>query len=85
MATMTTPPGIKPAAKLDTLGLYCPVPIIKTSRKIREIPTGEVLEVLSDDPLIVLDMRAWCDSNEHEYLGVQRNERWFWVYVRRLH
>jgi len=79
------PDGLCPVATLDTLGLYCPVPIIRTSRKIREIETGDVLEVLSDDPLITLDMRAWCDSNRHEYLGVRRDERRFLVYVRRLH
>lgn len=79
------PDGLQPAAVLDALGLYCPVPIIRTSRKIREIPPGEVLEVLADDPLITLDMRAWCDSNRHEYLGVLRQERRLRVFVRRLH
>lgn len=84
-AVPAPPDDIRPAASLDTLGLYCPVPIIRTSRKIRDIATGEVLEVLSDDPLIILDMRAWCDSNRHEYLGVRRLDRRLWVYVRRLH
>src|SRR5262249_49244473 len=79
------PDDLRPVAVLDTLGLYCPVPIIRTSRKIREIPAGEVLEVLSDDPLITLDLRAWCDSNRHEYLGVLRQERRLRVFVRRLH
>jgi len=34
---------------LDTLGLFCPMPIIKTSKKIKELTVGQVLQVVSDD------------------------------------
>ena len=55
--------------RLDTVGLYCPVPIIKTAARIREMRPGEVLEVLSDDRVILIDMPAWCKSTGNEYLG----------------
>jgi len=55
--------------RLDTVGLYCPVPIIKTAARIREMQPGEVLEVISDDRVILLDMPAWCLSAGHEFLG----------------
>jgi len=58
-----------PEQVLDTVGLYCPVPIIKTAEKIRQMARGEVLEVLSDDRVILIDMPAWCRSKGHEYLG----------------
>jgi tRNA 2-thiouridine synthesizing protein A len=35
--------------KLDTLGYFCPMPIIMTSKKIKELTLGQVLEVVSDD------------------------------------
>jgi len=54
---------------LDAVGFFCPVPIIKTSARIREMTRGEVLEVLSDDRVILADMPAWCTSAGHEYLG----------------
>jgi TusA-related sulfurtransferase len=75
---------VVPSARLDTVGLYCPVPILKTARKIREIGTGQVLEVLSDDPVILEDMPAWCASNGHEYLGVDRDGDELHLFVRRL-
>ncbi|HAS17238.1 MAG TPA: hypothetical protein DCR39_04940, partial [Nitrospiraceae bacterium] len=34
---------------LDTLGQLCPMPIILTSKKMKEMKSGEVLVVLSDD------------------------------------
>ncbi len=64
-------PSVRPRADsvLDTVGLYCPVPIIKTSARIREMAPGQVLEVLSDDRVILVDMPAWCRSAGHEYVG----------------
>ncbi len=58
-----------PDVRLDTVGLYCPVPIIKTQARIRSMQPGEVLEIASDDRVILLDMPAWCRSTGHEYLG----------------
>ena len=56
---------------LDTLGLFCPMPLIKTSKKIKELVVGQVLEVVSDDEGIKKDMPAWCETTGHEYLGLE--------------
>jgi len=56
---------------LDTLGLLCPMPIIKTSKKIKDLTVGQVLEVISDDEGIKKDMPAWCETTGHEYLGLE--------------
>ena len=57
--------------QLDTLGLFCPMPIIKTSKKIKELAVGQVLQVVSDDEGIKKDMPAWCETTGHEYLGLE--------------
>ncbi|MEK7306654.1 MAG: sulfurtransferase TusA family protein, partial [Nitrospirota bacterium] len=44
------------AKTLDTVGLYCPMPIILTSQKLKELKGGDILEVLSDDEGIKKDM-----------------------------
>lgn len=56
---------------LDTLGLFCPIPIINTSKKIRELMIGEVLEVVSSDEGIKKDMPAWCETTGHEFVGIE--------------
>ncbi|TAL08673.1 MAG: sulfurtransferase TusA family protein [Nitrospirae bacterium] len=56
--------------KLNTLGLFCPMPIIKTSKKIKELTVGQVLEVVSDDEGIKKDMPAWCETTGHEFVGL---------------
>ena len=46
---MTEFSAINPDRTLDTVGLFCPVPIIKTAKLVKEMRSGEVLLVLSDD------------------------------------
>ena len=56
---------------LDTLGLFCPMPIIKTSKKIKQLVIGQVLQVVSDDEGIKKDMPAWCQTTGHEMVGLE--------------
>ena len=69
---------------LDTVGLYCPVPIIKTSARIREMAPGQVLEVVSDDRVILVDMPAWCGSAGHDYMGHVEEEGEIHLFVRKV-
>ena len=71
------------AAVLDTFGLLCPMPIIKTAAKIKELKKGEVLEVLSDDPGIKEDMPAWCVTSGNELLLLEETGDEFHVFVRK--
>ena len=73
-----------PDVRLDTVGLYCPVPIIKTQGRIRSMLPGQVLEVASDDRVILLDMPAWCRSTGHEYLGARESAGELLLYVRKI-
>lgn len=75
---------IKADVTLDAVGLFCPVPILKTSMKMKELKIGQVLEVLADDEGIKEDMPAWCKSTGNEYLGLERDGDVYKVYVRKI-
>ncbi|MBS0169789.1 MAG: sulfurtransferase TusA family protein [Nitrospira sp.] len=62
---------IQADVQLDTLGYFCPMPIILTSKKIKELTMGQVLEVLSDDEGIKKDMPAWCETTGHQMVGLE--------------
>lgn len=68
---------------LDTIGLYCPVPIVKTAERIKLLEAGSVLEVLSDDGGIEADLPAWCKAYGHEYLGLLRDGALWKLYLRK--
>jgi Predicted redox protein, regulator of disulfide bond formation len=69
---------------LDTFGLLCPMPIIKTAARFKEMKRGEVLKVLSDDPGIKEDMPAWCITSGNELLGIDEIDGEFHAYVKKL-
>lgn len=54
---------------LDVLGRRCPAPIIELARHIGEISIGEVICVLADDPAAALDIPAWCEMRQQDYVG----------------
>jgi tRNA 2-thiouridine synthesizing protein A len=70
---------------LDCVGLYCPMPIVKTAEKMKKLKTGEVLEVIADDKGIKQDMPAWAKVTGHEFLGVEEEGEEIKVYVKKTH
>lgn len=53
---------------LDTQGLNCPMPVLKTRKVLGEMKSGETLEVLATDPGSVADFRALCEAGKHTLL-----------------
>ncbi|MFL2687805.1 MAG: sulfurtransferase TusA family protein [Alphaproteobacteria bacterium] len=51
---------------LDTKGMNCPLPILKTKKAIEMIQAGEDIEVLATDPAAVQDFEAFSRSTGHE-------------------
>jgi tRNA 2-thiouridine synthesizing protein A len=74
---------MKADSTLDCVGLYCPMPIVKTAQRIKELKNGQVLEVLADDKGIKQDMPAWAKATGNEFLGVEEEGREIKVYVKK--
>ena len=70
---------------LDCVGLYCPMPIVKTAEKVKQIKKGQILEVVADDTGIKQDMPAWCDATGHKFLGIEEVGGEIKVYVKKVH
>lgn len=68
---------------IDCVGLYCPMPIVKTAKAIKEMEAGQVLEVLADDEGIKSDMPAWAEKTGNEFLGFEEDKGEIKVYVRK--
>ena len=65
--------GIVPDQKIDCLGLFCPIPILKTREAMKRLATGQVLEMTSDDPASEADVRSWSAKTGHALLQVDRD------------
>ena len=67
-----TPKVVNVDKQIDCTGLFCPMPIVKTREAMAQMATGEILEMLSDDPASDPDMRSWARKTGHELLEVSR-------------
>jgi TusA-related sulfurtransferase len=67
---MTT--EIKADAKLDTIGLYCPMPIAMTKEEIDKLQVGQVLKVEADDPAAEEDITRWAKRTGHKILSFEK-------------
>jgi tRNA 2-thiouridine synthesizing protein A len=54
------------AKTVDARGLSCPLPIVKTALAIRELASGEMIEVLATDPGSTKDFAAWTKTTGHQ-------------------
>lgn len=75
---------LKSDNKLDCFGLLCPMPIIQTEKKLKEMKIGEILEVTSTDKGIKEDMPAWCRLTGQEFLGLEEEGELIKVYIKKL-
>ena len=47
---------------LNLIGLKCPLPVLKISKKFKEIKIGDILNVKCDDPKSENDINNLCKS-----------------------
>lgn len=73
----------KAVAVVDAMGLFCPLPIIKTEKKMRALGSGKVVKVLSDDPTFPRDMTDWCRRTGNKLLAVKGKGGAFQAYVKK--
>ena len=59
---------------LDAKGLNCPLPILKARKALKDVPSGEVLEILATDPGAVADFQAFCRQTGNELVEHSEND-----------
>ncbi|HEY3064828.1 MAG TPA: sulfurtransferase TusA family protein [Methylomirabilota bacterium] len=65
--------SVAPDQKIDCVGLFCPMPILKTREAMKRLAPGEVLEMTSDDPASEADVKSWTARTGHELLDIEKN------------
>lgn len=59
---------------LDAKGLHCPLPILKTKANLNEMQPGEILHVLTTDPLAALDFKSYAVRASHTLIYMLEEE-----------
>ncbi|QKV20154.1 sulfurtransferase TusA family protein [Oricola thermophila] len=64
----------EPAETYDLRGLNCPMPVLKTQRRMLDMAPGERLRVRTSDPLAVIDIPNWCRESGHRLIESEKAE-----------
>ena len=54
--------------EIDTSGLNCPLPILRTKKALADMSSGQLLKVLATDPGAVRDFEAFAKQTGNELL-----------------
>lgn len=55
-------------SEIDAIGLICPLPVLKARKALNAMAPGQVLRVLSSDPIAVIDIPHFCQEAGHTLL-----------------
>lgn len=59
---------IKEDQVLDCTGMLCPIPIVKTTKAMKELESGQILKMISTDAGSPPDIAAWSRQTGNELL-----------------
>lgn len=69
---------------LDTKGLNCPLPILKTKKALQGLQLGQVLEILATDPGSVADFEAFCRQTGNELVESSQDQDVYKFLIKRV-
>jgi len=75
---------IKADVKLNLEGLLCPIPIVKVSQAIKNLPVGGVMEATATDPGVLADIPAWTRSTGNELLSMERQDKVITFFIKKV-
>ena len=70
---------------LDTSGLSCPLPVVKTKKALKDLEIGDILEMISTDAGSIPDMEAWARQTGHELLESKDEGKSFRFFIKKTH
>lgn len=50
--------------KIDCLGDYCPIPILKIKEHLKNIPEGEAFMVVTDHSCVFQSIQEYCEKTK---------------------
>jgi tRNA 2-thiouridine synthesizing protein A len=74
---------IRPDLEVDATGMYCPLPILRLERALRDRLPGSIALLIATDPASVEDVEVFCREGGHEIVESSRDAARFLFFVKR--
>jgi tRNA 2-thiouridine synthesizing protein A len=75
--------AVKADKVMDLKGLPCPMPVVKVSKGIKDVPVGETIEAISTDPGSLTDIPAWARTSGNEVVKTEQDGDVIRFYIKR--
>jgi len=66
---------------LDTSGLVCPLPLLKTKQALGQLKPGQILKVISTDPSSVIDFKVFTEVTTHKLLQTEQQNTYYYFLI----
>ena len=75
--------NVKADVTADIVYMMCPMHLLKLDEMIKELDSGQVLEVLTDYDGALEDIPKWCLRTGNEFMGMAETEDFYKFYIRK--
>lgn len=58
--------------ELDTRGLVCPLPILRTKQSLAAMSSGQILRIIATDKGSVIDFQVFAEQTGHALLSMSQ-------------
>ena len=62
----------EPDKSLDCIGLFCPMPLLRTREEMDTLEVGQILEMITDDPAAEEDIQRFAKRTGNEILKMEK-------------
>ena len=70
--------------ELDLKGLLCPLPMVRVSQNIKNVPVGGIIRAVATDVGALADIPSWAKSTGNEVLKTDRQDKEITFYIKRV-
>jgi tRNA 2-thiouridine synthesizing protein A len=71
-------------SELDTSGMNCPMPVLKSKKALKELEIGKILKIISTDHGSIKDIPSWIKVTGQELIDQVEQEGKYIFYVKRM-
>tara|TARA_B100000686_G_C16520557_1_gene826990 strand:+ start:133 stop:366 length:234 start_codon:yes stop_codon:yes gene_type:complete len=69
---------------IDLKGLKCPLPVLRVKKQMKSISKGSLLEVFTDDPASIDDLKTYCQISGNNLTVIEENQMVYRFVVKKI-
>ena len=59
---------------INTLGLRCPLPLLKVQKDLKWLRKNHEALIITDDPMAEIDLKHFCSNNNYSLKEIKNNQ-----------